>query len=64
MTINKENMEKWVRVCRVKNRLTDCIAFYLSETVENLTDWDCEHLAMGLLDSFDITPIRKNKKTK
>lgn len=35
-------------------RLIDCIAFYLSETVENLEDWDCEHLAMGLLDSFEI----------
>ena len=40
------------------DELIDCIEFYLSETVDNLTDWDCEHLAFGLLESFEI----KNKK--
>jgi hypothetical protein len=48
MKINKLNAE-----------LVDCIGYYLSETVENLSDWDCEHLAMGLMNSFEIKSKRR-----
>ena len=42
--------------------LTKYIEFYLGETIEDLTKWDCEHLAMGLLDNLEIRKIKKNKK--
>ena len=44
---------------KLNAELIDCIGFYLSETVENLTDWDCEHLAMGLINSFEIKSKRR-----
>ena len=52
---------------KLNAELIDCIGYYLSETVDNLTDWDCEHLAMGLMNSFEIKSkrraINKPKKT-
>ncbi len=38
-----------------ERELADYIAFYLSETVDNLTDWDCEHLALNMLKELTIT---------
>ena len=35
------------------------IAFYLSETCENLTNWDIEHLALNLIQACKITTRRE-----
>lgn len=40
--------------------LKQYIEYYLSETVEDLTEWDCEHLAINLLKELDI----KKKKNE
>ncbi len=37
-----------------EKELIEYIGFYLSETVENLTDWDCEHLAINLMRELRI----------
>jgi hypothetical protein len=34
--------------------LADCIKYYLSETIENVRDWDCEHLAINLIRELRI----------
>lgn len=36
------------------DELAKYIAYYLGETVEELTDWDCEHLAMNMLSELKI----------
>jgi len=35
--------------------LAKYIAYYLSETCEEMTDWDCEHLATNMLNELKIT---------
>ena len=37
-----------------EKRLTEYLCFYLSETVDGLTDWDCEHLAINMLRELKI----------
>lgn len=36
------------------DKLTEYLGYYLSETVENLTIWDCKHLAMNILKELRI----------
>ena len=33
---------------------TDYLAYYLSETAEELTDWDCKHLAQNMIQELKI----------
>ena len=46
---------------QMKKQITDAkelatyIAYYLSETCEEMTDRDCEHLAINMLNELKIT---------
>lgn len=45
--------------------LADYIAFYLSETIDELSDWDCEHLAINMINELKIVdPAWRYKKDK
>jgi hypothetical protein len=46
--------------------LADCIGYYLSETIEDIRDWDCEHLAINLIRKLRIISPewRKDKNAK
>ena len=45
-----------------QEELAEYIGFYLGETVEELSDWDCEHLAINMLNELKIEkPIWWNK---
>lgn len=43
-----------VKYLKDKKELADYLAFYLSETIDGLTDWDCEHLAINMLRELKI----------
>ena len=46
-------------------KLAEYLGFYLSETVDDLTDWDCKHLAINMLGELKIErPEWWNKKDK
>jgi hypothetical protein len=36
------------------DKLAQYIGYYLSETVEDLSGWDCEHLAINMLKELEI----------
>lgn len=47
-------LESKKEITEVKE-LADYIGYYLSETCEGLSDWDCEHLAINMLNELKIT---------
>ena len=44
--------------------LAETIGYYLSETYEEMDAWDCEHLAMNLLNDLEIISPKWRKDNK
>ena len=64
MTKTKEKTEYLTRD-NDTDRLANYLCYYLSETCEDITDWDLEHLSLNILGELKIVkPKWWDKRTK